>query len=176
MSETKLPPWESTVLESVGRVIEFWGFKRNHGRVWAMLYLAEEPQSAAVIGQRLGLSKGAVSMVVRELEGWAVVRRVAADSRSGVAYAAERDLWLMISTVLQQREQRLITHVQADLEQAARSASVDPDLTPARRRELAGRIRTLGHLAKAAQLALSVLLKTQRLNLKPWRGILSATL
>ena len=30
----------------VGRLIEFWGFKRNMGRVWAVLYLSPEPLTA----------------------------------------------------------------------------------------------------------------------------------
>ena len=93
------PPWETLTLEAVGRVIEFWGFKRNQGRLWALLYLTNAPLNATELGRRLGLSKGAVSMVVRELESFEVVRRVPVASRSGVAYAAQRDLWRMIHTV-----------------------------------------------------------------------------
>jgi DNA-binding transcriptional regulator GbsR (MarR family) len=173
MTEPPTSAWERTVQESVGRIIEFWGFKRNQGRVWALLYLAEGPQGAPAIGRRLGLSKGAVSMVLRELETWAVVRRVPAESRSGVAYAAEQDLWLMISTVLRQREQRLVGQVLADLQAAERDAAADPELTPERRKALTGRIRTLVRLARAASVALSVLLRTRQLDLTPWHGILT---
>ena len=41
--------WRALVFEAVGRVISFWGFKRNHGRLWALLYLTGEPLSAAEI-------------------------------------------------------------------------------------------------------------------------------
>ena len=41
--EPVLSPSERIVTETVGRLIEFWGFKRNLGRVWALLYLSEEP-------------------------------------------------------------------------------------------------------------------------------------
>ena len=34
-----LPRWESLAIDAVGNVIEFWGFKHNQGRVWAVLYL-----------------------------------------------------------------------------------------------------------------------------------------
>jgi len=173
MSEPLTPSWERTVQESVGRVIEFWGFKRNQGRVWAMLYLAEGPQGAPAIGRRLGLSKGAVSMVLRELETWSVIRRVPAESRSGVAYVAEQDLWLMISTVLRQREQRLVGQVLADLQAAEGLAAADPTLTPERRKALVGRIRTLSRLARAASVALAALLRTRLLDLSAWHGILT---
>ena len=72
----QLAEWESLATGAVGTVIEFWGFKANHGRVWAVLYLRDKALSAAEIQATLGLSKGAVSMVTRELEQWGVVRRV----------------------------------------------------------------------------------------------------
>ena len=54
-----LSRWEAMATDAVGQVIEFWGFKRNHGRVWALLYLRDEPLSAAHIEEELALSKGA---------------------------------------------------------------------------------------------------------------------
>lgn len=168
-----LPPsWETTVLESVGRVIEFWGFKRNHGRVWALLYLGDEPLSAADLEKRLGLSKGAVSIVIRELQSWAVVRRVPVPTRSGVAYVAERDLWLMITTVLGQRELRLVAQVREDLRLAEEAASADAGLSPAQRKAVAERIRRMRLLADTAQVALDTLLTSRRLNLAPLLKIL----
>jgi HTH-type transcriptional regulator, glycine betaine synthesis regulator len=71
-----LPPWESIAVEAVGHVIEFWGFKHNQGRLWALLYLRAEAMSATQLEEQLGLSKGGVSMLVRDLERWGVVHRV----------------------------------------------------------------------------------------------------
>ncbi len=31
---------ETLVTDAIGQLMEFWGFKRNMGRVWAMLYLS----------------------------------------------------------------------------------------------------------------------------------------
>jgi DNA-binding transcriptional regulator GbsR (MarR family) len=164
--------WETTVLEAVGRVIEFWGFKRNHGRVWALLYLADEPMRGATIGQRLGLSKGAVSIVVRELQAWAVIRRVPEPSHAGVAYAAERDLWVMIETVIRQREHRLVEQVREDLFVAEQAAAKDKSLTPAQREAVAKRIRSLRRFADAGRVALEAFMRTRRFNLEPLRKLL----
>lgn len=166
------PAWHTLVLEAVGRTIDYWGFKRNHGRLWALLYLDEGALDASAIGRRLGLSKGAVSIVLRELEGWSVVRRVPAANRSGVAYAAERDLWLMIETVLRQREAKLFGQVREDLRRAEREAAVERSLEPAERRRVAARIRTLRRLAEVANAALGVLLRSRRLDLGPLLGII----
>ncbi|MFO0658959.1 MAG: polyprenyl synthetase family protein [Polyangiaceae bacterium] len=70
--------WPSEVLVSdvVGRLIEFWGFKRNMGRVWAVLYLNEAPLTAPDLRDRLCLSAGAISMTLAELTRWGVVKKV----------------------------------------------------------------------------------------------------
>ncbi|HLM42374.1 MAG TPA: ArsR family transcriptional regulator [Myxococcaceae bacterium] len=66
-SNGRLAPWEAIAVDAVGNVIEFWGFKRNQGRVWALLYLRGEPLTAGEIERELDLSKGGVSMLLRDL-------------------------------------------------------------------------------------------------------------
>src|SRR5882757_2682516 len=70
--------WESEriVSDSIGRLMELWGFKRNMGRVWTVLYLASEPSSAKHLRDLLQLSSGAVSMTLNELSRWGVVRKI----------------------------------------------------------------------------------------------------
>src|SRR5690606_20494832 len=48
MDEEARPMWESELIASdaVGRLMEFWGFKRNMGRIWTVLYLSDDPLSA----------------------------------------------------------------------------------------------------------------------------------
>src|SRR5262249_60205744 len=70
-----LARWEAIAIDAVGNVIEFWGFKRNQGRVWAFLYLRVEAFSASAIEKQLQLSKGGVSMLLRGFESWGEVMR-----------------------------------------------------------------------------------------------------
>jgi DNA-binding transcriptional regulator GbsR (MarR family) len=168
--------WELLVLEGIGRVVEHWGFKRNQGRIWGLLYLLEHPLDAATIGRRLRLSKAAVSLVVKELEGWGVVRRVPVATRSGVGYAAERDLWRMVTTVLRRREARLVEIVWADLREAEGLAAHDPELTPAERRAVAERVRRLRRFAEVAHTSLETFVRSYRLDLAPLKKVLAASL
>ena len=69
-------PSEAAVSDAVGRLMEFWGFKRNMGRIWSVLYLSPEPLSAEDLRQALRLSSGAVSMTLSELARWGVVKKV----------------------------------------------------------------------------------------------------
>ena len=45
------------------------------GRMWAVLYLEDHPLTAAELGERLGLSTGAVSMLLTELLQWGIVKK-----------------------------------------------------------------------------------------------------
>jgi HTH-type transcriptional regulator, glycine betaine synthesis regulator len=165
--------WETLALEGVGRVIEFWGFKRNHGRVWALLYLDGQPLDSAEIGRRLELSKGAVSMVTRELESWAVIRPAAVPGRGGLAYLAEVSLWKMIETVLERRELLLVGQVCDDLTRAEELVQSDRSLAPAERARLAARIRKLRRFGDGMRAALQAFLRSRQLSIAPLLGILA---
>jgi DNA-binding transcriptional regulator GbsR (MarR family) len=95
------------VADQIGLLMGFFGFKRIHGRVWAILFLAEAPLPASEIRRRLGISVGATSMALGELRRWGAVREVRAGSRS-LHYEPETNIWRLVSRVLQDRERRLL--------------------------------------------------------------------
>jgi DNA-binding transcriptional regulator GbsR (MarR family) len=101
-------------------VIEYWGFRKALGRVWAVLYLWDGPLSAGDIGERLQMSAGAVSMALTELQRWAVVKRVWLPGERREFFEAEVDLWKMIAKVISERERYLARGVRERLEQAGR--------------------------------------------------------
>jgi len=154
-----LSPWESIIVDAVGNVIEFWQFKRNHGRVWALLYLRDRALPAADLQHALGLSKGAVSMLVRDLEHWSVIRRVRDPQDPHWRFEAEPDLLALVRHVVRQRELSLVTRVRADLERAeaeARAATAD--------RATLQRIASMRLLAVLVEKAIAVFLSTARLD------------
>jgi DNA-binding transcriptional regulator GbsR (MarR family) len=153
-------PWEGVALEAAGSVIEFWGFKRNQGRVWALLYLRGTPMTATTIQQQLDLSKGAVSILMRELEQWAVVRRVRVPGQRAWHYEAGQDLMAMIRRVFEEREVRLVRSVLTDLERAETMAREDPGAT---RAEIE-RLTRMRQVATGVDRALRVFLDTARLD------------
>ena len=98
--------WESEriVSDAIARLMVLWGFKRNMGRVWTLLYLSDEPLTAHALRQRLELSAGAISMTLTELARWGVVRKIWRKGDRHDYYEAESSLWKMISRVLRERE------------------------------------------------------------------------
>jgi DNA-binding transcriptional regulator GbsR (MarR family) len=163
-----LAPWEANVADAVGNAIEFWGFKRNMGRVWALLYLRSGPMTAAELQDTLELSKGAVSMIVRELEQWEVIRRVRTPGSASWSFVAETDLMRMVARVIRAREAGVIARVHADLEDAAEKARLAGGVSQESLDRL-GRIRALAVLMEQA---VAIFLQTAHLNISEAASIL----
>ena len=162
-----LAPWEAVATDAVGNVIEFWGFKRNQGRVWALLYLRGEPLTAGELERELELSKGGVSMLLRDLERWGVVRRVRSPQDSAWSYTAETDLIRMVSYVVEERETSFIARIRADLTEARRLAEAQGSVPG----ERLARLAKMATLAERVERALRLFIKTARLDVG---GILGA--
>ncbi len=162
-----LAPWEAMAIEAVGNVIEFWGFKRNQGRVWALLYLRGEPLTAGEIERELDLSKGGVSMLLRDLERWGVVRRVRPPQDTVWRYAAETDLVRMVTHVIEEREAGFVSRIRADLSEARRLAHVAGEVGTERLQ----RLEKMATLAEHVEKAIRLFIKTARLDVG---GVLGA--
>jgi DNA-binding transcriptional regulator GbsR (MarR family) len=152
--------WEAMAIDAVGNVIEFWGFKRNQGRVWALLYLRDAALTAAELEKELALSKGGVSMLIRDLERWGVVLRVRVPGDTSWRYKAEVDLLQMARRVIEEREFSFIARIRADLEEARKLAETDGTVE----REKVDRLRKMEAVAEATEKALTIFLKTSTLN------------
>jgi DNA-binding transcriptional regulator GbsR (MarR family) len=169
MKNPKRPPrelvplaeWEKLATSAVGSTIEFWGFKLNHGRVWALLYLRDQAMDASEIRALLGLSKGAVSMVTNELEKWGVIHRVRLPGEAFWRFRAETELGEMISHVIAEREAKLVSRVEGELGEATHRA----EAAGAPAAGLA-RLRRLNTVARSVRLAVYGFLATSRLDVR----------
>ncbi len=156
----------------IGRLIEFWGFKRNMGRVWTVLYLSPAPLSAEDLRHGLKLSSGAVSMTLSELSRWGVVRRVWIQGERKDFYTAEVQLWRMISRVFNEREKSEVIAAIDAFEEALvkldgiRKTSHDPS-TRARAEVQYERISQLLELARLGRRLLDALVSTAKVDAEP---------
>lgn len=121
--DSSLAQWERKVIKAVGSVISFWGFKENHGRIWCLLYLKDTPRTSADIQQLLSLSKGSVSMLLHDLEGWNIVHLH--KETKPKTYTANEELIAMILHVFQQREKGLLMRTRNLLNEAYQDAQKD---------------------------------------------------
>jgi DNA-binding transcriptional regulator GbsR (MarR family) len=155
-----LAEWEALVVDAVGTVIEFWGFKRSHGRLWALLYLRGDALTALELQELLGASKGAISMITRELEQWGVIKRVRSPSDAAWRFDAETNLMRMVRRVIEDREIRVITRAREDLERAEQIAQKDRSVKPA----VLSRLSRMRSLATFIERAVRAFLQTSKLD------------
>lgn len=166
MAEPDAPMWPSEVIASdaIGRLMELWGFKRNMGRVWTVLYLSDSPLTAADLRERLRLSTGSVSMTLAELGRWGVVRKVWIQGDRRDHFAAEGDLWKMVSRVFRERELTEVREAVTALQQALAALEQKSGGDPKRRSVQRERLSQLLELAKLGQRVLEVLISEARVD------------
>jgi HTH-type transcriptional regulator, glycine betaine synthesis regulator len=167
----RLGPTEAAVSDVIGRLIEFWGFKRNMGRIWAILYLSPDPLSAEALRGFLQLSTGAVSMTLNELLRWGVVRKVWVQGERKDYFTAEVQLWRMISRVFNEREKAEIAFAIDVFEETLRTLDVlanSGDAAVAQRAAMQrDRVRQLLELSKLGKRLLDGLLSTAKVDAEP---------
>jgi len=154
---TELTDPDEYVAAAIGRIMAFWGFRRNLGKIWSLLFLSPEPMTATELCDRLGLSTGSVSMALKELQRWGAVRKrdVAGERREH--YEAESDIWGTVARVMEQRELREVGEVLGALETAARSADTRIAEAAAQNddRALVGALHRKNRIRELEQLALA---------------------
>src|SRR5262249_61350253 len=85
------------------------------------------------IERALALSKGGVSMLIRDLERWRVIRRERSPGDPAWRYRAETELIRMVTRVVEQREGEFITRIRSQISEARRRAADAGQVAPQRR-------------------------------------------
>jgi DNA-binding transcriptional regulator GbsR (MarR family) len=99
----------------IGEFIQYWGFKKVHGRIWSYIFLSEEPLNTRQLVDLLKISNALVSISVSELQKYGVILE-AGKGRNGVLlYRANPDVGAVIAGVLLNREQKLLGRIQSSV-------------------------------------------------------------
>ncbi|MFO6464735.1 GbsR/MarR family transcriptional regulator [Jannaschia sp. KMU-145] len=117
-----LTPLQRDFILHFGEMGSRWGIARTVGQIYALLFISETPLNAEQITDGLGVSRSNVSMGLKELQAWDLVRlrHVQGDRRD--YFTTPDDLWEIVRTLVAQRRKR----------------EIDPTLTKLRELEMAG--------------------------------------
>lgn len=91
-------------IQGMSRISNFWGFPRAMGAIYGAIYLSPETLSLGEIVEQVGVTKGAVSTNVRQLERLGMVHKKIQLGDRKDYYEAETDFWKIIKGILQERE------------------------------------------------------------------------
>lgn len=93
-------------MEALGRISSFWGFSKIMGQLYGLLYLSPKPLTLDDMAKSLSSSKGNVSINMKALERWNMVRQVWVKGDRKDYYEAETDFWKIVRGVLREREKK----------------------------------------------------------------------
>lgn len=85
-----------------------WGINRTVGQIYALLFLSERPLNAEEITGKLGFSRSNVSMGLKELQGWNLVRLKHLPDDRRDYFKTPEDLWEIVRILVAERKKREI--------------------------------------------------------------------
>jgi DNA-binding transcriptional regulator GbsR (MarR family) len=93
-------------VEHWGLMARAWGINSTMGELFALLYITGTDWNAEDLRHWLGVSRGNVSMNLRELLSWGVVHKVHRAGERRELFRAETDAWTLFRKILRERKRR----------------------------------------------------------------------
>jgi DNA-binding transcriptional regulator GbsR (MarR family) len=113
-----------------------WGVNRSVAQIHALLYLSEQPLTAETIADQLGLARSNVSNSIKELLGWGLIHRVPVLGDRRDHFAAETDIWEIVTRIAKGRKAREVDPAEAALRACTAEADRDPDISTVAKQRL----------------------------------------
>src|SRR3954449_9835446 len=134
--ESSLPPAVERFILHWGDMGGQWGVNRSVAQIHALLYLSERPLTAEDIADSLGLARSNVSNSIKELLGWGLIHRVPLLGDRRDHFAAETDIWEIVTRIAKGRKAREIDPAEAALRVCTEEAEHDASVSPVARQRL----------------------------------------
>lgn len=83
-----------------------WGFNRTVGQMYGLLIIHQESLSAVQISEALNISRGNVSMGIKELQSWRLVQVQHKPRDRKEYYSPAGSIWEMATRVFEERRKR----------------------------------------------------------------------
>src|ERR1043165_2080256 len=110
-----------------GQMANHWGINRTMAQIHALLMISHEPLTADQIMDELQISRGNVSMNLRDLINWGIVRRTSIPGDRRDFFTTEADVWTMFQIILRERKKRELDPLLSRLDECLSLAGKKPD-------------------------------------------------
>ncbi len=94
-----------------------WGISRTVAQIHALLYIWPDPVNADEITTALSIARSNVSMSIKELQGWGLVKVTHVIGNRKDHFETLTDVWEMFRIVLEERKRREVDPTFAMLEE-----------------------------------------------------------
>lgn len=106
--EEHLPPLNRQFVAHFGEMGSRWGINRTVGQIYALIFISQRALNADEIADALEFSRSNVSMGLKELQSWRLVRlrHIPGDRRE--YFEAPADVWEIFRVLAEERRRREI--------------------------------------------------------------------
>jgi DNA-binding transcriptional regulator GbsR (MarR family) len=104
-----------------------WGINRTVGQIYALLYVSSEPLNAEEIVERLGVSRSNVSMGLKELQAWNLVRLQHRPGDRRDYFGTPDDIWQIVRTLVDERKKREVDPTMTMLREVLMQEPASPE-------------------------------------------------
>ncbi len=111
-----------------GQMANHWGINRTMSQIHALLMISPEPLTAEQIMDELQISRGNVSMNLRDLINWGIVRRTSLAGDRRDFFVTEQDVWSMFQIILRERKKRELDPLLSRLDECLEHAGKKPEV------------------------------------------------
>lgn len=156
----KLEHIQDKFLNNIGRMSDDFGLNGFVAKLYAILYLRASPLSLDELAQALGVTKGNVSINIRELENWGAVKRVWVKGSRKDYYEADLDVKKVIIHKLRSSIQKRLSEISLMVEDFNKSlGQMEGELVEEEKKAISGyleRLKKIEELKDFIQGALSL--------------------
>jgi DNA-binding transcriptional regulator GbsR (MarR family) len=122
-----LPPLSQSFVLHFGEMGSRWGINRTVGQIYAVLFISEKPLTADDLTEKLGVSRSNVSMGLKELSSWRLVKLSHQPGDRRDFYSAPDDVWAIFKTLAQERQRREVEPTLSMLRDALLESPASPE-------------------------------------------------
>lgn len=114
-------------VEHWGMMARSWGINATMGELFAVLYITGTDWTADALREWLHVSRGNVSMNLRELLSWGVVHKIHRTGERREFFRAEADVWTLFRRILSERKRRELDPTLQVLQRTVALLPAEPD-------------------------------------------------
>ncbi|MFA9441308.1 GbsR/MarR family transcriptional regulator [Uliginosibacterium sp. sgz301328] len=103
-----MTPLVRSFVAHFGEMGSRWGINRTVGQIYALIYVSARPLNADEIAEALAFSRSNVSMGLKELQAWRLVRLLHQPGDRREYFEAPSDAWEVFRTLAEERRRREI--------------------------------------------------------------------
>jgi DNA-binding transcriptional regulator GbsR (MarR family) len=130
----KLTPISERFILHWGEMGARWGVNRTVAQIHALLFLSEQPLSADEIAQTLSIARSNVSMSLKELLAWRLVKITHLMGDRRAHFETSKDVWELFKLIVEGRKQREVEPTLAVLNEFLESPDLAQETPDARER------------------------------------------